>query len=195
MKPESAATKVQKHYRGHRVRLQMPIWRDPLETVVEEEAGKTVMFVESPTSESDAKMGNGIRASARKSTPFVKKEDLPHEELPAESDTESDVEDRPSAKVVEIVVPESPRDQPSRNLRAERKPTGYMKKADVPDDSDSDSGSEPEDEDIVDSPANNATVVVAPPKSDKPTHGAFRHRRGTSFISDAKPSSAVEIVN
>merc|ERR1711904_677399 len=126
------------------------------------------------------------RASARKITPFVRKEDLPAEEhglkigaaqsltaqlddeygnlmdepcsnlreerkstgfirmeeLPADSDSESDMEDHPSKKV-EIVTPEIPSEKPSWNLRAERKLTGYVRKTDVPDDSDSDS--EPEE--------------------------------------------------
>jgi hypothetical protein len=185
MPPGTAATRVQKHYRGHRVRLQVPRWREQLETVVEEEARKTVKFAESPTAESEDKVG---RARARKCTPFVRKEDLDQEEyglkicadeelveksssnfrqgrkqtgfikmdsFPTESDTEpdtpsgsedSDVEARPSTKVVEIVVPDIPRDQPTWNLRAERKLTGYVKKADVPEASDSDSESESEHE-------------------------------------------------
>lgn len=219
-KQDTAATKVQKHYRGHRVRTQaqrvveysdrLSLWGEQLEPVVEEEAQKKVTFAESPTAQIQDEFG---RASARKSTPFIRKEDLPAEEyglkigtaqsltaeledecslqvssahnlidesslklragrkstpfirmeeVPADSDTDMDfpsdtdtpssdmelqydkvMEDHPSEKVVKIAMPETPSEKPSRNLRAERKPTGYVRKADVPDDTDSDS--EPEE--------------------------------------------------
>jgi len=213
-KQDTAATKVQKHYRGHRVRTQarrvveysdrLSLWGEPLEPVVEEEAQKKVTFAESPTVQIQDEFG---RASARKSTPFIRKEDLPAEEyglkigtapslteeledecslkvssahhlmdesslnlragrkstpfirmeeVPADSDTDmdfpsdtdtptSDMEDDPSEKVVKIAMPETPSEKPSWNLRAERKLTGYVRKADVPDDTDSDSDSEPEE--------------------------------------------------
>lgn len=170
MKQETAATKVQKNFRGHRVRKQFPQWKEQLETV-EEEARKKVSFVESPVNTVQRKSD---RTYARKSTPFIKKEDLPLEEygveivthdigrddprwnlrqerkltgfmraedLPAESDTESDSEDHLCEKVVEIVTPEIPRDepQPRWNLRSQRKLTGFVKKSDLSDESDFDS--------------------------------------------------------
>lgn len=112
-KQETAATKVQKHYRGHRVRLQVPQWREQLETVVEEEARKVVQFVESPTAHTDEKAG---RAFARKSTPFIKKEDVPPEEYG-----------------VEIVTSEIPREEPRWNLREARKLTGFIRIEDLSD--------------------------------------------------------------
>merc|ERR1712118_587269 len=106
--------------------------------------------------------------SERKLTGYVKKADVPDA-----SDSDS---------VVEFDMPETVRDQPTRDLRAERKLTGYVKKADVPDasDSDSDSEFEPEDADVsspnVSSPA--SEIVVVAPMTEKPAHGAFKHRRG-----------------
>eukprot|EP00746_Dinoflagellata_sp_MGD_P155185 gnl/MRDRNA2_/MRDRNA2_85242_c0_seq1.p1 gnl/MRDRNA2_/MRDRNA2_85242_c0~~gnl/MRDRNA2_/MRDRNA2_85242_c0_seq1.p1 ORF type:complete len:449 (+),score=91.70 gnl/MRDRNA2_/MRDRNA2_85242_c0_seq1:204-1349(+) len=205
-KPEGP--RVPKRYRAHRARLQVPVCGDQLEAVIEEEASKTVMFCESPTSESDANMRRDLM---RKSTPFVKKEDLP-DELLAESDTECDLEDRPSAKVersasVEFDVPEVPEDQARPNRFAERKLTGYAKKADILDASDSDSehemcdasdsdsepDSEPEDEDVSGRSSPASKVVVVAPTMEKPAHGAFKHRRGTSFILDAEPAAVVEV--
>jgi len=115
---ETAATNVQKHYRGHRVRLQMPKSKAQLETV-EEEGRKKVTFAESPTATTDKKDG---RAFARKSTPFIKKEDIPAEEYG-----------------VEIVTNELPRDEAGWNLRSERKLTGFIKQSDLPDESDAES--------------------------------------------------------
>merc|ERR1739848_730630 len=120
--------------------------------------------------------------------------------------TQNPTEDRPSEEVLEIVVPEIARDKPSWNLRAERKLTGYVKKADVPDDSDSDSDSESEDSvfggnaDVPDDSGSDSEpedsvftgakqVVAVAPESDKPFDGELKHRRGSRFILDAKPSA------
>jgi len=175
IKQETAATKVQKHYRGHRVRLQVPKWKEQLETV-EEETQKKVTFAESPRDALDSKPrrpcarkstpfirkeqletveeenckkvtfaqnprdaldSKPSRPSARKSTPFIKKGDVPSEDLADQFDAESDLDDCPHGKVVEIITNEIPRDEPRWNLRAERKLTGYVRKSDLSDESDS----------------------------------------------------------
>jgi len=119
--PNTAATKVQKSYRGHRVRLQVPNLKGktqpprPLSPVKEE----TRMVVTFDTTAMDGKEG---RTGYRKKTPYIKKEDVPPEE-----------------NAVEVLISEIPRDEPRWNLRAERKLTGFIRSEDVPNDSDTES--------------------------------------------------------
>merc|ERR1711907_196945 len=94
---------------------QMPKSKAQLETV-EEEGRKKVTFAESPTATTDKKDG---RAFARKSTPFIKKEDIPAEEYGVE--------------IVTNEVPHSPLSLSQRKL------TGFIKQSDLPDESDAES--------------------------------------------------------
>jgi hypothetical protein len=177
---DTAATKVQKSYRGHRARLQVPqlteqtgqrpkngqkkkiVWMNQpiserLETV-EEEARVAVSF------DTVTMDGKECRTFDRKKTPYIKKEDFFFEE------------DSPSERVVEIVMSEIPRDQPRRNLRAERKLTGFVKKEDLREESDS------EDEASV------VRTEELPDKHDSEDEAAIVNRPDTGSIKEIVPS-------
>jgi len=126
---DNAATTVQKSYRGHRVRRQVPKLKEQtrqrLETVEEEAQIQVTFEVETRDREEG-------RSVDRKKTPYIRKEDIP-----------------PHESMVQFVSPpvsppEIPRDIPRWKLR-ERKLTGFVKKADLVDESESETESEKED--------------------------------------------------